>query len=126
MSDCAAMSIPDSHNNGGGLLPAAKPFAPGNLKNASGLNSEASSAIALPHAVAEWPRNSRETTRVRLDTYMGRTVVDVRNWYVGSDGELRPGKGVTMDVRHLPALANGISEALKAACIAGLVEGGEA
>ena len=39
----------------------------------------------LPLTVAEWPRNSRETIRVRLDRYNGQVVVDCRSWWRDTD-----------------------------------------
>ncbi|QRM27372.1 transcriptional coactivator p15/PC4 family protein [Microvirga sp. VF16] len=76
----------------------------------------------LPMTVAEWKRNSRETLRVRLDTYNGQTIVDCRAWWSDANGELRPGKsGLTLSVRHLPALAEALAKALAAAQDAGLV-----
>ena len=67
----------------------------------------------LPITLAEWPRNSRETARVRLDLFSGQVVVDCRSWWRDADGELRPGKsGLTLSVRHLPALAAAMDAAL--------------
>jgi hypothetical protein len=69
-----------------------------------------------PVTVAEWPRNSRETMRVRLDTFQGRFIIDCRAWFVGQDGELKPGRnGMTLAVRHLPALASAFDMAMKEA-----------
>ncbi len=63
--------------------------------------------LTEPVTVAEWSRNSRETMRVRLDTYQGNVVVDCRAWYLGEDGTMKPGRnGLTLAVRHLPALAS--------------------
>jgi hypothetical protein len=74
----------------------------------------------LPITLAEWPRNSRETVRVRLDLYSGQFLVDCRSWWRDADGELRPGKGgLTLSVRHLPALATAVSAALAHARSAG-------
>lgn len=73
-------------------------------------------ATALPVIVAEWKRNSRETIRVQLAHSSGQNVIDVRNWYAGTDGELKPGRaGLTLAMRHLPALAASITEALATA-----------
>ncbi len=61
--------------------------------------------------VASWPRNSRETIIVKLGEYQGNAVVDVRTWFDGGDG-LRPGRsGITLAVKHLPALATAITKA---------------
>jgi hypothetical protein len=58
----------------------------------------------LPLTIAEWPRNSRETIRVRLDRYNGQVVIDWRSWWRDAAGDLRPGEGgLTLAVRHLPA-----------------------
>jgi hypothetical protein len=72
------------------------------------------STIPDPVTVAEWQRNSRETMRVRLDTYQGHSVIDVRAWYADAHGELRPGRsGLTLGVKHLPALASALAMALE-------------
>ena len=74
----------------------------------------------LPITLAEWPRNSREMVRVRIDLYGGQVVVDCRSWWRNADGELRPGKGgLTLSVRHLPALATATDAALAHARSAG-------
>jgi hypothetical protein len=81
----------------------------------------------LPVTIAEWPRNSRETLRVRLDRFNGQTIIDCRSWWSDASGELRPGKsGLTLAVRHLPNLADAISAALAHARTTGLLgdEGG--
>ena len=74
----------------------------------------------LPITLAEWPRNSRETVRVRLDLFSGQVVVDCRSWWRDASGELRPGKsGLTLSVRHLPTLAAAVNAALTHARSAG-------
>lgn len=78
----------------------------------------------LPIVVSQWPRNSRDTIRVKLDTYQGRNTIDVRSWYPDAEGKLKPGKGFTVSVAHLPALAKGFAEALRLANTLGLLEGG--
>jgi Transcriptional Coactivator p15 (PC4) len=78
-------------------------------------------AIPKPITIAEWQRNSRETMRVRLDTYQGRAVIDCRAWYAGPDGALCPGRsGLTLGVKHLPALAGALKLALEEARLRGL------
>jgi hypothetical protein len=60
----------------------------------------------LPVTVASWPKNRRETLRVRLDEYQGRPTVDIRTWWTDGAGELKPGRaGITVAVRHLPDLS---------------------
>jgi hypothetical protein len=80
----------------------------------------------LPVTLAEWPRNSRETLRVRLDTFNGQTIIDCRSWWSDAAGELRPGKsGLTLAVRHLPDLADALAKALAHARNTGLLVDGE-
>ncbi len=79
----------------------------------------------LPFTAASWAKNGRDTLQVRLDTYQGRTVVDLRNWYAGAEGELKPAKGLTVSIVHLEQLAEGVNAALAYARQHGLVERGE-
>lgn len=73
--------------------------------------------------IAEWQKNSRETLRVRLDSYQGQAVICCRAWYAGSDGVLKPGRGgLTVSVRHLPALASALAKAMEMASAASLFE----
>lgn len=77
---------------------------------------------SLPVTVCEWSRNQREVIRVRLDTYNGRAIVDVRCWYTAADGELRPSKsGLTLGTHHLTKLAGAVAEALVTAKRVGLI-----
>jgi hypothetical protein len=81
----------------------------------------------FPIIVAEWDRNSREVVRVALDHYNGRHTINARVWYHDGDGALKPGRtGITLAVKHLPALADAVAKALDAARHLGLVnDGGE-
>ena len=72
--------------------------------------------------IAEWQKNSRETLRVRLDSYQGQAVICARSWYEASDGTLKPGRGgLTVSIRHLPALASALAKAVDAATTSGLL-----
>jgi hypothetical protein len=72
--------------------------------------------------IAEWPKNGRETMRVRIDSFKDQAVIDCRAWYPGNDGVLRPGRGgLTVGLRHLPALANALAKAVETANAAGLM-----
>jgi hypothetical protein len=67
----------------------------------------------LAVTIAEWPRNDRETIRVRIDSFNGRDIIDVRSWYTDKAGELRPGRaGLTVSIKHLPDLADALTKAL--------------
>ena len=76
--------------------------------------------------IAQWDRNAREVVRVDLHEFNGRAVVGCRVWYRDGD-EIKPGKtGLTLSVKHLPALADALGKALAHAIDLGLVEGGRA
>ncbi|MFG1189501.1 transcriptional coactivator p15/PC4 family protein [Xanthobacter flavus] len=63
--------------------------------------------------VAEWPKNGKETLRVQLTEYQGRPIIDLRVWYEGRDGELRPSRsGLTCSTSHVERLADALAEAL--------------
>jgi hypothetical protein len=79
--------------------------------------------IELPLVVAEWQRNSREIIRVALDSYNGAPTIDLRAWWQDNEGNWRPGRsGLTLSLKHLPALADGLTEALQQARALGLIE----
>jgi|ERR1051325_5962625 hypothetical protein len=75
-----------------------------------------------PILIAEWPRNKREIIRVALDQYQGRDVVDARSWWRDEQGKWRPGRsGLTLSLKHLHPLAEGLAGALRRAQALGLV-----
>jgi hypothetical protein len=78
---------------------------------------------ALPVSIADWPRNSREDIRVRLDRYQDHPIFDIRAWYRPVDGdELKPGKsGISLSVNHLPRMAQAVALALAEARRLGLL-----
>jgi hypothetical protein len=66
-----------------------------------------------PIIISEWWKNrGGESIRVRLSTYEGHNLVDLRTWWVGDDGKLKPGKGFACAVKHLPKLADALAKAL--------------
>jgi hypothetical protein len=74
--------------------------------------------------IAEWPKNAREIVRVDLHEFNRVHVIGARVWYRDDADEIRPGKsGLTLSVKHLPALADAIGKALARAIELGLVEG---
>jgi transcriptional coactivator p15 (PC4) len=78
--------------------------------------------LAEPLIIAEWWKNRRkEVIKVRLSTYEGHNLVDVRTWF-GEEGRLKPGKGFCASVKHLPRLAAEITKALAKARQLGLIE----
>ena len=83
--------------------------------------------LSEPVTVAEWWKNRRgELIRVCLSAYEGRNLADVRTWFPGDDGKLKPGKGFAAEVRHLPRLAAAIAKAEAKARELGLIDDGAA
>jgi Transcriptional Coactivator p15 (PC4) len=79
----------------------------------------------FPIVIAEWDRNAGEVVRVALDLYKGRHTINVRVWY-RDGGEVKPSKsGITLAVRHLPAVADALANALLAAHDTGLLNDGD-
>jgi hypothetical protein len=77
--------------------------------------------LSEPITIAQWWRNSRgEAVRVRLSTWEGHNLIDVRTW-VTDDGKLVPGKGFVASVRHLPRLAAALVKAVAKATEPGLI-----
>jgi hypothetical protein len=59
--------------------------------------------------------------RVYLEAYEGRLTVNIRTWWY-DDQELKPGRaGISIAVKHLPALADGLQAALDRARAEGLL-----
>jgi hypothetical protein len=82
-----------------------------------------SKAQRLPIIIAAWPHNNHEIIRVTLDRFSNHFTIDVRRWWHDDGGILRPSRdGLTLSVKHLPALANGLVDALWWARTFGLIE----
>jgi hypothetical protein len=80
-------------------------------------------APTFPIIIAEWPRNYREIIRVALDRFNNHYTIDIRSWWRDHGGIFRPCRnGLTLGVKHLPALTDGLADALDRARAFGLVE----
>jgi len=78
----------------------------------------------MKQLIASIPKNRRETARISLDEFAGHQLVDLRLWFspnAGSEPKPSP-KGLSLDVKHLPALRAAIEEAERVARAAGLLE----
>jgi Transcriptional Coactivator p15 (PC4) len=74
--------------------------------------------------ISEWRLNGRETARVTIEKYNGVWLINVRKWFEGEDGGLRPGKhGIAFAVKHLPRLAEAMLDARDTAIERALVGG---
>jgi hypothetical protein len=63
---------------------------------------------------------------IALNPYEGRTLIDVREHVIGSDGIMRPStRGIALVVRRLPELSAGLCKALKRARELELIEADE-
>lgn len=78
----------------------------------------------FPVIIAQFDRNDREVIRVSLDQYNGRHTIDMRSWWRDSAGEFKPGRsGLTLSIKHIHSLADGLASALQRAQALGLVDG---
>jgi Transcriptional Coactivator p15 (PC4) len=85
--------------------------------------ADAAPALAEPITVAEWWKNRRgESIRLVLSTFEGRSILDLRTWFPGGEGKLKPGKGFAAEVRHLPRLAAAFAKAVAKARELGLID----
>lgn len=63
------------------------------------------------NVILDQPRG-RETLRVAVRTYEGRTFADLRLWYVNTAGELAPGKaGVTLKADAIGPVVDALRQA---------------
>jgi hypothetical protein len=80
-------------------------------------------SLSEPIEVAKfWKNRKGEAVIVRLSTYEGHDLIDLRTWYTGSDGRLAPGKGLACAVRHLPELAAALNKAMAEARARGMLD----
>jgi len=76
-----------------------------------------------PIIVAKWWKNrSSQAVYVRLSTYEGQNLVDVRTWFTDAQGISQPGKGFACSVKHLPQLVDAFTKALAKALELGLLD----
>jgi Transcriptional Coactivator p15 (PC4) len=77
-----------------------------------------------PIIVDKWwkGRGGGEAVYVRLSTYEGHNLVDIRTWFIDGEGISRPGKGFGCAVKHLPRIVAAFTKALEKAREAGLVD----
>lgn len=80
--------------------------------------------VTLPEPVDVdrwWKNRAGEAIHVRLTTYNNHNLVDVRTWFTGDDGKMKPGKGFACAVKHLPKLAAVFAKATEKARELGLI-----
>lgn len=75
----------------------------------------------MKQIIRDIPKNGRETIRVELVEFEGTQLVAARVWYVDGD-ELRPTrKGLSLAIKHLPALVQALQQAERNAREAGIL-----
>jgi hypothetical protein len=75
-----------------------------------------------PIIIAEWPIKRGEKARVSIENYKGTWLISVRKWFEVDDGELRPGKGISLGVKNnLTQLTAAMGRALATAREGGLI-----
>jgi hypothetical protein len=115
-ADCARRSSRSTSGH------AAKPTEASN--NSPSPAARRTAKLAEPIIISEWWRDrGGRSIRVSLNTYEGHNLVDVRTWWTGDDGKLKPGKGFACSVRHLSQLATAIAKAVERARELGLIDG---
>jgi hypothetical protein len=76
----------------------------------------------FPITIGEWPRNSRELLRVRINQINNSFAVDIRCWWRDKDALFKPATtGLTLGIRHLPKLEEVLAQARDRAELWGLV-----
>ena len=65
--------------------------------------------------VAEWPIKRGEVARVSIELYKNTWLINIRRWFEADDGTARQSKGIAIAIKHLPQLADAITDALTVA-----------
>ena len=78
-------------------------------------NSHAKNSDPTRVIVAKWPIKRGEVARVSIDLYKSTWLINVRRWFEADDGAMRRSKGIAIAIKHLPQLADAITDALTVA-----------
>jgi hypothetical protein len=84
-------------------------------------NSPGGRTESEPLLIAEWPIKRGEIARVSIENYKGTWLISLRKWFEAEDDELRPGKGISLSIKHLRRISIAMDEALAAARERGLI-----
>tara|TARA_R110002094_G_scaffold50337_1_gene62123 strand:- start:100 stop:348 length:249 start_codon:yes stop_codon:yes gene_type:complete len=78
----------------------------------------------FPVVITRWQRDPRNEVKVQLTEYLGHPLIEARVYWQASEGDTRPSKnGLTIGVRHLPALISALTAAESKARSLNLIEG---
>jgi hypothetical protein len=75
-----------------------------------------------PHLIDSRSMPRGEELRVELVEYRGKVYLNARKWWRAADGELRPGKGLSLPANLLPWLRRAVEQAEAAALADGLLD----
>ena len=75
-----------------------------------------------PILIAEWPIRRGEIARVSIENYKGTWLISLRKWFEAEDDQLRPGKGISLSVKHLRRISVAMNESLEVARSRGLIQ----
>jgi Transcriptional Coactivator p15 (PC4) len=79
--------------------------------------------LAEPVTVATcWKNRGGDAVYVRLTSYKVFNLIDIRNWRADAQGISQPGKGIALQVKHLPWLHAAIGQAMARAKELGLID----
>ena len=66
--------------------------------------------------LAAFPRGAKSETRVSFDVYQGRSFLNARTWFLGTDGDWHPTRqGVVFELADLAVLARAVADAIERA-----------
>ena len=68
---------------------------------------------ATGNTVAEWPKNKKETLLVSLTEYNGNQLIDIRAYYPAAGGEMKAGKGISLQRSQIGLLKKALIQAEK-------------
>jgi hypothetical protein len=72
--------------------------------------------VVLPVPIAQWPRNSGQVVRLRVESYRGRYRANLRIWFFDDGGELRrTRRGVPIPLEQRVSIRTGLGKAEEAA-----------
>jgi hypothetical protein len=58
-------------------------------------------------------RRPGEEVQVRRSEFKGRQYISIRTWYPGSDGDLLPGKGISLELEQARAILGAFTLAVR-------------
>jgi hypothetical protein len=79
--------------------------------------------LAEPVTIATcWKNRGGDAVYVRLTSFKVFNLIDIRSWKADAQGISRPGKGIALQVKHLPWLHAAIGKAMAEARARGLLD----